>query len=565
MKNTTAHLALLLLLAATLAPASLRGQNRPVAAASGAAAGAIRLGADTLAAARIPQEGPPPMLELSDLAFSGTAAEGTLPAEEQTHLHFRIRNTGEGDAYNLRLHVRETGALAGLGYDSHRFLAKHFRAGETRTDSIAINGRTGLPTGRANFELFLVEARGHRSATATASLKTRESGVAKADIANDRIYKVGEREFRIQFTLQNTGSSALDSMTVRVDYPRSVYARGESQITVERLQPDEAKEMAFSFVKNRHFDENAKDIFTVTLADATGRTVGLPKSIARTRSAGAAATSPAATASAAAATSVMSEVDFDIPRSSGEFKNAHIYVLAFGNEKYAGNQNVPFAEKDALIFTQYCIHTFNIPAENIICRLNATGNQMKQALRDLTRRAKQDPSRQAEIIIYYSGHGIISKDKYGMADDEFDQYLLPVDVAGADASLSLSRKDIYAALNETPFKRASIFLDACNVKGDRAVAKVARAEWNGHVFVFASSLPNQTSGTYDEKGHGMFTYFLLKTIQDRKGKISYHDLAEEVTKAVEWQSEGVADKKQSPEVIASPQAGEGWKKWKFPE
>ncbi|MDR2810244.1 MAG: caspase family protein [Tannerellaceae bacterium] len=549
---------------AGLCAGSLCAQQKSVTSSSAAASvGLIRLGADTLAVGEIPAVEVPPVLEIYDLSFSGMANEGALSAEEKGYLRFRIRNIGRGDAYNLHLYVSESNGLAGLGYDNHKFIAKRFEAGETRLDSIVVNGRTNLPTGRAYFGLFLSEANGNRSETVEASLKTRESGVAKADIANDKLYRVGDREFRLQFSLQNTGSSHMDSVKILVAYPKSVYAKGESAMTIEQLRPDESKEIAFSFVKNRNFDENTKDVFTVTLADATGRTIGMPKNIARTKETDNADGTGMRTGGTTL--SVMSEVDFDIPRSANEFKNAHVYVLIIGNEKYTGNQEVPFAEKDALMFSQYCLHTFNIPAENVICRTNATGNQMKQALRDLTRKAMQNPDPNTEIIIYYSGHGIIAKDKYGMANDEFDQYLLPVDVIGADASLSLSRKDIYAALNETPFKRASIFLDACNVKGDRAVAKVAKTEWKGDVFVFASSLPNQTSGSYNEKGHGMFTYFLLKSIQDKKGKVTYNDLTEEVIKGVEWQSDAIADKKQNPEIISSPQVGENWRRWKFPE
>jgi hypothetical protein len=549
--------------AALLCAGSLCGQAQRVSTAAGAFTGSIRLGADTLAASEIPATDTPPVLELSALAFSG---EDALAAEEKGYLRFRISNTGAGDAYNLHLYASETGGIAGIGYDNHRFIAKEFKAGQTYTDSIAVYGRTGLTTGLANFELFLAEANGNRSRTATASLKTRESGVPRADIANEKIYRVGEREFSLRFTIQNTGSSAMDSLKISVAPPGTVYPRGENELTIGKLRPDESKEVAFAFVKNSRFDENVKDLFTVTLADASGRTIGLPRNIARTKDTGAGGgTGNTGNGDVLPVTTVMSEVDLNIPQSASEFKNSHAYVLIFGNEKYTGNSDVPYAEKDAMIFRQYCIHTFNIPAENIICRINATGNQMKQSLRDLTRKAKQDPTREAEIIIYYSGHGIIAKDRYGMSGDEFDQYLLPTDVTGADASLSLSRKDIYAELNTTPFKRASIFLDACNVKGDRAVAKVAKAEWNGDVFVFASSQPNQTSGTYNEKGHGMFTYFLLKSIHDRKGKVNYSDLAEDVIKNVEMQSDAIADKKQNPEVISSPQAGENWRKWRFPE
>ncbi|MDR1345014.1 MAG: caspase family protein [Tannerellaceae bacterium] len=519
----------------------------------------ISMGADTLA--DVPSSQFPVELIISDLSFTGTENEGFITADERGYLHFRIQNIGQGDAYNLRLYTSETSGLDGLKYDNHKFIAKQFKSGETRLDSIYIEGKSDLRDGRARLELILREANGFRSPATETSFFTRQASKPNIDVLSQDIYWINEREMRVQMTLKNTGSSNMKDVKVNINYPKTVFAKGDNVKTLDLLKPDESTEVEFTFVKNQNFYDAVKDVFKVLFEDANGQQLGMQREIVRTslaQAGGAGATV------VTASNSTLSDIDLNIPVSTNEVKNEHTYALIIGNEKYTGNQEVPYAIRDANIFREYCVRTFNIPRGNITLLNNATGNQMKNSIRDLARKARYDESGEAELIIYYSGHGIIDRDRFSMAEDEFDQFLIPVDVAGADASLSVSRKEIYAALDDVSFKRASIFLDACNVKGDRAVAKVAKYEWKGNVFVFSSSSPSQTSGPYNEKGHGLFTYFLLKNIQDKKGKIDYRDLTEKVISEVERQSD-MAGKMQNPEVITSPRTGESWKNWKLPE
>jgi len=43
---------------------------------------------------------------------------------------------------------------------------------------------------------------------------------------------------------------------------------------------------------------------------------------------------------------------------------------------------------------------------------------------------------------------------------------------------------------------------------------------NGNFVVFAATNEDQTAMSYKEKGHGVFTYFLLKKLQATKGNVS---------------------------------------------
>ncbi|MBI5220103.1 MAG: hypothetical protein HY958_14340 [Bacteroidia bacterium] len=65
----------------------------------------------------------------------------------------------------------------------------------------------------------------------------------------------------------------------------------------------------------------------------------------------------------------------------------------------------------------------------------------------------------------------------------------------------------------------------------------------GNTIVFASSSGDESSGSYKEKQHGMFTYFLLKKLQESKGNISIKDLFEYVETNVKKESVIVNNKK----------------------
>ena len=507
------------------------------------------IGADTLT--HIPSVEYPPELEIEGLSYSNTEHNDFICADVKGCLSFKIKNTGQGDAYNLRLYVSKKDNNEGIKYDEYKFIKQQIKTGETYTDSIYIEGQNNLQEGMVEFELLLCEANGYKSRPATISLYTREASKYDIDILNYDISDINERELGIQMTVKNTGSTTLKDAKVIVNFPPTVYVKGDNVKTLQMLKPDESEELNYIFVKNLIHTESRKDIFRINLEDSKGRQIGKQREISRITK--------------ERPYIAQSDVDIDIPRSISEIQNTHIYALIIGNEKYTGIQEVPNAENDARIFSIYCARTFNIPAENISLLTNATGNQMKDGLRTLARKAAYNKSGKVELIIYYSGHGIMAKDKHEKDDNALDQYLLPVDVSGPDATASLSRKDIYLALNDVPFNKASIFLDACNIPIDRAIIKTAKHEWKGNVFVFASSSPSQSSITFMEKKHGLFTYFLLKNIQDKKGKINYKDLTDNVIENVQLQSDIISNKKQIPEIIVSPQTGEAWKKWKIPD
>ena len=93
----------------------------------------------------------------------------------------------------------------------------------------------------------------------------------------------------------------------------------------------------------------------------------------------------------------------------------------------------------------------------------------------------------------------------------------------------------------------------------RGVAREAKKEvLAGKAVVFSASSGDETAMTYPSKGHGLFTYFLLKKLQETKGNVSYSELAEYISDNVKRESLLINNKPQTPVVATSPSASSIW-------
>ena len=223
----------------------------------------------------------------------------------------------------------------------------------------------------------------------------------------------------------------------------------------------------------------------------------------------------------------ISDVDVDIPINN--INKPNTYALIIGNEDYSSFQtglnteiNVDFAINDAKIFKEYCNKTLGIPEKQIKLLINATFGQMNQGIAWLNNLAKIDDGN-AELILYYSGHGLPD-------EQTKESYIMPVDISGNNVSQAIKLTDVYNKLLEHPSKRVTVFLDACFSGGARnqslIAAKGVRIEpkkniLTGNIIVISSSTGDESSGVFREEQHGFMTYFLLKKLQESKGNVSY--------------------------------------------
>lgn len=251
-------------------------------------------------------------------------------------------------------------------------------------------------------------------------------------------------------------------------------------------------------------------------------------------------------------------VDMNIPATSEIAENT--FAVIIGNENYQHENRVPFAQNDAVIFAEYCHKTLGIPEKNIRLLKDATLNNMKFQL-DWLRQVLAAYNGEAQAIVYYAGHGI---------PDEANQsaYLLPIDGYGSNTSTGFALKDFYATLNAAPAENVTVFLDACfsgtkresgMMTAARGVAIKVRSEApQGNMVVFTAAQGDETAYQYTEKGHGMFTYFLLKKLQESKGNTTLGELSDYIIREVRKASVINNNKTQTPTVIPAP-GMTGWR------
>ncbi len=225
-------------------------------------------------------------------------------------------------------------------------------------------------------------------------------------------------------------------------------------------------------------------------------------------------------------------VDFSVPEGAGTRGNVFVCVVA--NEDYSdsGADKVPHAVNDGKVFAEYARKTLGVPERNVRVATNATRGQMRRAERWLENAVRVYPG--AEVVFYYAGHGV----PVVKGDRVAKKCLLPTDVPAEEAELdAVDLDELLARLSRLGAKQVTGFLDACFSgtldKGGRGVRmKAGPTEARGNMAVFAAASGDETALPLDAERHGLFTYCLLKKLQDTKGEVTWGELGEHLKRRV---------------------------------
>ena len=71
------------------------------------------------------------------------------------------------------------------------------------------------------------------------------------------------------------------------------------------------------------------------------------------------------------------------------------------------------------------------------------------------------------------------------------------------------------------------------------------------MFILSATSGQETALPYTEKNHGLFTYYLLKKLQQTAGNVTLKELAEDVKTNVSRQSNLINQKPQTPQISLS--------------
>ncbi|MDE6549349.1 MAG: WG repeat-containing protein [Muribaculaceae bacterium] len=259
------------------------------------------------------------------------------------------------------------------------------------------------------------------------------------------------------------------------------------------------------------------------------------------------------------------DVDSNIPQ--GKTSNANTFAVVIANGDYAHASKVDHAENDGRVMTQYLTRTLGIPESNVATFINATYGQMASAISMLQDIGDAYRGSDFNLIFYYVGHGL--------PDDEGKKsYILPVDIDPRMVSICIPLEKIYADLGTLGAKNVTVMVDACFsgtnhgegmlVPQSMGVAmKPKSAAPVGNMVVLAATDGNETAFPYEEKSHGLFTYWLLKKLQETSGQVTFGELSDYVIDNVKKTSVTVNRKPQTPTVATSPQLADSWRAMKF--
>lgn len=255
----------------------------------------------------------------------------------------------------------------------------------------------------------------------------------------------------------------------------------------------------------------------------------------------------------------VSDVDVNIPVN--QTNNENTYAVIIANEEYNKVENVSMANNDGKMFAEYCHKVLGLPKENIRRHFDATSLDMTDAIDDIKRIAAYSHGN-LNVIFYYAGHGIPD-------EGSKDAYLLPVDANGQRTTGCISLNQLYKDLESLNAQCVTVFLDACFSGANRGDGMLASArgvaikakleEAKGNMVIFSAATDAQTAMPYKEQHHGLFTYYLLKKLQESKGNITLEQLGQYLIDKVSLRAQVINQKPQTPTMVSSSAFGDRWK------
>lgn len=252
-------------------------------------------------------------------------------------------------------------------------------------------------------------------------------------------------------------------------------------------------------------------------------------------------------------------IDLNIPVNQQNNKNT--FALIIGNENYKKVEKVAYAANDAKVFAEYCTKTLGLPQSNITMLTDASFGDMLSAL-NRVKQIAEVYNGDVRIIFYYAGHGVPNESSH-------DAFLLPVDADGSITDVCMATSKLYSELSSMNARQVLVFMDACFSGAQRGSGMLASARGvalranterpRGNMVVFSAATGDQTAYPYEEKGHGLFTYFLLKKLRDTRGNVTLGELGDYVSTEVSRQSVVVNNKKQTPTVTPAEAVVNSWR------
>lgn len=507
--------------------------------------------------------GLPPILNIKQIKLSSNVIEGNNQAE----LSVTLENVGPGDARDVYLDI--TCPDKHIEFPKNmKFKTIAARGGE-QTLTIPVKGTRTLKDGSASIDIlalepnFKVRIKGKRLTVQTRKFRNPKLILAKfSALESESMQKNNQVELNemvdVKIAVQNIGTGSAKNVQVDIINTQNgvmFLGRGEgrrliksSTVYFDEIAPGKFEVITCRYFVNSEFvgkqlefDVSAKESFgeygfgesrfqainTEVMPVGEIQTVRIYDDFQEKA------------VQVEDIPDFVVDVDVNIPETGMENKDAVAVVI--GNKDYR-SQDVPtvkYAHQDARIISEYLVKTLGFQKKNIITRYNATISDFNDifgtaataqgVLSDYIKSGRSD------VFIFYSGHGAPDlKSKTG--------YFVPVDCDPARVRLNGYSLDLfYKNVAKLPARQVTIVLDACfsgaSGTGESLIRSASplliivskMAKLKANTICLASSDGDQVSSWYDEKKHGLFTYFFLKGIggdadANADSRITYKEL-----------------------------------------
>ena len=518
-----------------------------------------------------------PVIQISDIKIADNSKNGLVEAEENFDVTFKVSNVGNESLKD---------AVVSLGVDpsqsdwfnfgTTKVNADMLKPGEEKIMKISLASNTGIVS-----ETIKMNLKGEASnmySMHTFDFEFPASGISACRplletfwvYTPDHSPLTPGKEAYLMVSVVNEGTDMAKDVTVNLNWPEGVkYA--DKTLTIPRLSPNEKCELIttftipetespskeFSMVANvGEFTHKRNDVRYLSFS--TGKRNVLTNLLLGSIAGGADVSNGAPVIAPR-----MAESELLLDLNQRVSPNRNRFALVIGNEDYnsmkpnsAYQPDVEFAERDAETFAKFATKVMGVSEENVILVKNATFAQMHNSLEKIKKLAAVSQER-LELIIYYAGHGQVD-------GDTKESYLIPVDVSLTSPKSGMRLEDFYAQISSCNAEKTMVFLDACySGVGRGIIIKPKSTPISGNMVIMTATSSTQRSMPYHDKSHGLFTYYLLKTLKDSQPGISIGDLFKEVSTSVRMKSVLINNSEQTPELLNGTGISQGWEQWTF--
>ncbi|MFA4839385.1 MAG: caspase family protein [Candidatus Neomarinimicrobiota bacterium] len=467
----------------------------------------------------------PPELTMR-VAFSESNGNGFLDAGEKGQVKVTITNSGKGSAIGVTVNLKPEAKDAGVTFDATKFIGE-IPAGQSRSATLEINTNKSVQRKINQFTISAMETYGFPPDPVQVSFETYPFIPPKIELVDYGITTAtGEAVIRpgvnveVQARVQNRGQGSAEKVNFKINLPDGVYFAPESKTEYQfgTLKPGEYKDLVFSLIPSKRV---AKEI-TVNIGFSEENTSGaLPLNLAiekplKTVGQLVVKGQELSQTTLPDVATVSVDIEKDIPQT--KTLRAQDFAVVFGIEMYKNVPGVTFARRDAQWMKTYIEKVLGIPAGNIYFKTDADVSlaEFRVAFSGwLQKRVQKGVS---NVYIYYAGHGAPEL-------KEKKAYLIPYDGnPNYPEQSGYELTKLYEDLNALDAKTVTVFLDACFSGANRdkemllADARPIMIEvegpLTGNVTVFSATSGSQIASAWPEKKHGLFSYFLMKGLQN---------------------------------------------------